>query len=52
MGATASITAIGATHGRKFSAQKMFIACATVAAAAEYAYLVYKIAFFQNCDLV
>ena len=47
MCATSAITAIGPAHSREFIAHKMPAAGAPVAASAEYAYLVNKIAFFQ-----
>ena len=48
MSATATITAIGATHRREFITPEVFITGAAMAAPAKNAYLVNKIAFLQN----
>ena len=48
MASATAIAAIGAAERGEFVAHEMFDAGASVAAAAEYAYLVNKIAFFQN----
>ena len=47
MCATATITAIGATHRREFITHKMFATGAAMAAPAKNAYLIYKIVFLQ-----
>jgi hypothetical protein len=47
MGPASAITAIGATHGRKFIAHKMLASGAAMAAPAKNANLVNKIAFLQ-----
>ena len=48
MSATATITSVWPAHCSEFISHKMLIACTPMSAAAEYSYLVYKIAFFQN----
>jgi hypothetical protein len=43
MSTTATIATIWAAHGSKFITHKMLAACATVAAAAKYLNLIYKV---------
>lgn len=43
MSAPAAIATIGTGHGVKFGTHKMLAACAAMAAAAEYPYLIYKV---------
>lgn len=48
MGAPAAVSAIGTTQCGKLVTQEMFVARPAMSAAAEYPYLVYKIALLQN----
>lgn len=47
MGPTASIAPIGTAHGCELIAHEMFITGTTMATAAEYADLIYKVTFLQ-----
>jgi hypothetical protein len=52
MSPSSAIAAIGAAQGSKLIPHEMFVAGATMTAAAVYAYLVYKIAFLQKSGFI